>query len=120
MDWRKLEAAVDQTVADHFDEAVRISFFTSSGTADPARPQWSGRAVLHTGGDDSYAAGDGMRVRLAAGQAELILNRTTYAGPAIRPKDRVRAMDRAGTPLWEVSKVSDRYSHMIVLSLNQA
>lgn len=120
MDWRELEAAVDQTVADHFSETVRISFFLPNGTADPSRPQWLGQAVLHSGGDDSYAAGTGYRTRLSAGQAELVIGRSTYAGPVIRAKDRVRAMDREGLPLWEVAGVSDRYSHLIVASLTQA
>lgn len=121
MDWRKLEEMVDQTISSHFDEAVRVSFM-KNGAADPARPQWTGRAVLHTGGDDSFSPADGnkYRTRLSAGQAELFLNRSTYDGPAVRTGDRVRGMDRAGTPLWEVKGVSDRYSHLIVLSLNQA
>lgn len=120
MDWRELEEMVDQTISDHFDEQVRISFFLPNGTADPARPQWTGRAVLHSGGDDSYQAGTGYRTRLSAGQAELVLGRSTYDGPVIRAKDRVRALDRAGTPIWEVKDISDRYSHLIVASLTQA
>lgn len=120
MDWRALEAMTDDIVLGSNDEQVRISFFLPNGTADPARPQWTGRALLHTGGDDSFQAGVGYRTRLSGGQAELVLGRSTYTGPIIRAKDRVRALDRAGTPLWEVSGVSDRYSHLWVFSLNQA
>lgn len=119
MDWRELEEMVDQTISDHFDEQVRISFL-NNGVADPTRPQWTGRAVLHSGGDDSYAVGTGYRTRLSGGQAELVIGRSTYDGPVIRAKDRVRALDRAGTPLWEVADISDRYSHLIVASLTQA
>lgn len=32
----------------------------------------------------------------------------------------MRALDRDGTPLWEVRGVSDRYSNLWVLSLTQA
>lgn len=102
-------------------ETVRLSFM-KGGTNDPARPQWLGKAVLHTGGDDSHSIGSGgvYRSRLSAGQAELFLTRSSYDGPAPIVGDRMRAMDRVGTPLWEVRGVSDRYSHLIVLSLTQA
>lgn len=122
MDWRKLEATVDKTVASAFGESVRLSFFTSSGTVDPSRDLVDIRAVLHTGGDDSNTAGlqDGFRVRLSAGSGELFINRSNYDGPAIRTGDRVRANDRAGQPWFEVHAISDRYSNLLVLSLNQS
>lgn len=118
MDWRELEAAVDETVADHFGEQVRLSFL-KNGSADPARPQWTGRAILHAGGDDSYAAGGTYRTRLNAGQAELVLDRS-YEGPALVANDIVRAIDRDGQPRWEVASISDRYSNLLVASLTQA
>lgn len=123
MPWRNLERAVDKTMRRTFGETVRLSFMKGS-TADPTRPQWTGRAMLHTGGDDSLAVGErssGMhRTRLSAGQAELFLTRDEYDGPAPLVGDRVRGMDRDGTPLWEVRGVSDRYSNLWVLSLTQA
>jgi len=60
-----------------------------------------------------------MRTRLSGGQGELILDRSTYTGPTPIAKDVVRSMDRAGQPRFEVFKISDRYSNLIVLSLNQ-
>lgn len=121
MDWRKLERAVDKIGRRTWGERVRLSFM-KNGAADPARPQWVGRAILHTGGDDSIpvALGNTFRTRLSAGQAELFLTRDEYDGPAPAKGDRVRALDRDGTPLWEVSDVSDRYSNLWVLSLTQA
>ena len=109
---------MDSTVADHFGERVRLSFL-KNGAADPARPQWEGNAILHSGGDDSYSAGTGYRTRLSGGEAELVLDRR-YTGPTPVVKDIVRALDRAGTPRWEVSGVSSRYTNLIVLSLTQA
>lgn len=121
MPWRKLERAVDKTMRRTFGETVRLSFM-KNGTADPARPQWVGRGVLHTGGDDSIpvAMGNTFRTRLSAGQAELFLTRDEYDGPAPEKGDSVRAMDRNGKPTWDVRDVSDRYSNLWVLSLTQA
>ena len=123
MDWRKLERAVDKLERRSFGEEVRLSFL-KDGKADPDRAQWTGRAILHTGGDDSFAPGEGngggYRTRLAAGQAELFLTRDEYDGPVPAVKDIVRAMDRVGEPRWEVSDISGRYSNLWVLSLTQA
>ena len=118
MDWRELEATVDATVAEHFGERVRLAFL-KNGASDPARPEWTGRGILHSGGDDSYALGTGYRTRLSGGEAELVLDRR-YTGPMPVAKDKVRALDRIGTPLWEVKSVSGRYSNLIVLSLTAA
>lgn len=117
--WRELEAKVDQTTARLFGERVRLSFL-KNGVADPDRPLVDISAILHTGGDDSFAVGTGFRSRLAAGKAELVIDRSSYAGPTVKTKDKVRALDRAGQPWFEVSAVSDRYSNLLVLSLNQA
>ncbi|MGY6568510.1 MAG: hypothetical protein ACXIVE_05895 [Salinarimonas sp.] len=121
VDWQKLEAGVDAVIASTFGESVRLSFL-DGGFPDPARPLVDIRATLHTGGDDSRPAQDGLRyrTRLSAGQAELVINRASYTGPMPRQGDRVRANDRMGTPWFEVAAVSDRYSNLIVLSLNQA
>jgi len=122
VDWRKLEETVDKTVSRSFGESVRLSFFTSGGTIDSSRPAVDIRSVLHTGGDDSNAVGlqDGFRVRLSAGSGELFIDRSTYDGPMPRRGDKVRANDRAGQPWFEVHAISDRYSNLLVLSLNQA
>lgn len=121
VNWRNLEATVDGKIGVTFGEEVRLSFL-KNGVADPGRPLVDIRAVLHTGGDDSNAIGVGeqFRTRLAAGEAELFIDRSIYEGSMPKAGDRVRGNDRAGTPWWEVSKVSDRYSNLLVLSLTQA
>ena len=119
--WRKLEAAVDQKIGRAFGEAVRLSFL-KDGVVDAARSAVDIVAVLHAGGDDSKPLTDGSdryRSRLLAGQAELFIDRSTYAGPTPRAGDRVRATDRAGKPWFEVAGVSDRYSNLLVLSLGE-
>jgi hypothetical protein len=102
-------------------EAVRLSFLDGAA-ADPDRPLIDIRAILHVGGDDSKPEAGGLkyRTRLSAGMAELHIVRSEYDGPMPRQGDRVRATDRVGAPWYEVADVSDRYSNMIVLSLNQA
>lgn len=122
VDWRVLEAAVDGKIAASFGENIRLSFM-KNGAADPGRPAMTLRSeAFHTGGNDSNSIGIGseFRTRLSAGQAELFLARSMYAGPAIRKGDMVRALDRAGEPWWEVSDVSDRYTNLVVVSLTQA
>lgn len=119
MDWRKLEARVDAVTAKAWGEAVRLSFMDGAAP-DPERALTDIRAILHTGGDDSHSPGTSYRTRLSAGQAELVISRDEYTGPMPRVGDRVRATDRAGAPWFEVAGVSDRYSNLIVLSLNQA
>mgnify|MGYP006969668143 CR=1 FL=1 len=118
--WRDLEARVDAVMTRAFSENVRVSFL-KNGVIDPARPgPIDIAAILHTGGDDSYAAGSGTRVRLSAGQAELVIDRSTYTGSMPKVQDKVRASDRAGMPWFEVASVSDRYSNLLVLSLGAA
>ena len=123
MDWRKLERAVDRIERKAWGETVRLLFLKNSA-ADPTRPQWTGRAILHTGGDGSRDAdigqGSAFRTRLAAGEGELFLTRDEYDGPMPQTGDKVRAMDRDDTPAWEVKMVSQRYSNLMVLSLTQA
>ena len=64
--------------------------------------------------------GDGaFRSRLAAGEAELFLDRGSYDGPRLQPGDAVRAIDRNGEPVWEISAISDRYSNLIVAVLRE-
>lgn len=121
MDWRALEVAVDQTIGAAFGERVGL-LFLSKALQDPARPAIETSGILHVGGDDSkpISAGDQFRTRLALGSAELFLDRSTYVGPIPRKGDKVRALDRAGRPWFEVSTVSDRYSNLIVLTLGEA
>lgn len=117
--WRDLEAAVDRKIGRSFGELVLLSFL-KGGVVDPARPPIDITAVLHVGGDDSKPVGDSndrFRSRLALGQAELFIDRSTYTGPMPRQGDSVRASDRADRPWFEVAVVSDRYSNLIVLTL---
>lgn len=118
--WRDLEEAADQLVVGGvFSESVRLSFMRD-GAMDPDRALVEIDALLAAGGDDAQAIGTGddrLRARLTLGEAELFIDRSTYAGPLPRKGDRVRANDRPGQPWFEVASVSDRYSNLIVLTL---
>lgn len=121
VNWRNLEAAVDQKIGRSFGESVHLKF-NRNGVADPDRPAVTISAILHVGGDDSIPLGssvDRFRTRLSAGKAELFIDRSTYTGPVPVLKDEVRAMDRAGKPWFEVLSISDRYSNLLVLSLGE-
>lgn len=123
VDWLALERKVDQLQAKAWGEAVRLSFF-QDGQPDQSRPITDTRAVLHVGSDDSSrmeaGRGEGMRSRLAAGEGELFLDRSSYTGPIPRQGDRVRASARAGQPWFEVAMVGDHDTNMIVVTLTQA
>jgi len=118
--WRKLEAMVDQKMTRSYGESVRLSFLKGQ-VADPDRQMIEINALLHVGGDDSRAPGPTgtYRSRLSLGEAELFLDRSTYAGPDPKVGDKVRANDRAGKPWFEVAAISDRYSNLIVVKLGQ-
>ncbi|MGP9814422.1 hypothetical protein ACTZWT_23160 [Rhodopseudomonas sp. NSM] len=125
--WRELEAKVDQVTGRTFGESVRLAFL-KNGAADPTRSSVDIVAILHTGGDHSAALGTGFLTWLSAGKAELVIDRSTYhvdgfpdlPHPMPKKGDKVRANDRAGMPWWEVAATSDRYSNLLVLTLNQA
>lgn len=122
VNWRNLEAAVDQKIGRSFGESVYLKF-NRNGVTDPERLAVTINAILHVGGDDSMPLGNGddrFRSRLSAGRAELFIDRSTYRGPDPALKDEVRAMDRAGKPWFEVLNISDRYSNLLVLSLGES
>lgn len=120
VNWRKLEAMVDQKIGQSYGESVRLSFMKGQ-VADPAKPMIEITAILHVGGDDSHSPGPGpagaYRTRLSLGEAELFLDRSFYSGPVPKEGDKIRANDREGKPWFEVAAVSDRYSNLIVLKL---
>lgn len=118
VNWRKLEAIVDQKIGQSYGESVRLSFMEGQ-VADPAKPMIDVTAVLHVGGDDSRSPGPTgtYRTRLSLSEAELFLDRSIYEGPIPQAGDKVRANDRDGKPWFEVAAVSDRYSNLVVLKL---
>ncbi|MQY44499.1 hypothetical protein GAO09_00220 [Rhizobiales bacterium RZME27] len=118
VNWRALEAGVDRKMAATFGEEVRLAF-KNSGVADSGRPDTDIRALLYTAGNIPTMLGPGFTTMVSAGQGVLVIDRSTYSGSDIFPKDKVRATERAGQPWWEVAEVTSRHSNLIVLSLTQ-
>jgi len=111
-------AAVDAV----FAEPVRLSFL-KAGDVDPSRPAVNIEALLRVGGGSetqlSGGYGKSWRTQLAAGKAELHINRAIYSGPAPRSGDRVQARARPGEPWFEVLRVDDRGETRLVLELGE-
>lgn len=106
-----------------WDETLRLSPMLK-GKPDPSRPQYAFSASVRQGDEwASNASGGGAKdwsAKIASGSAKAFISRATYAGPVISVGDRVRRMDRSGTPPYEVAVVNDRDEGDIVLTLNQA
>lgn len=111
-------AAVDAVMA----EEVRL-LFLDKGRADASRASTTVKGVLRAGGSDvrTPTGGRAWASRIAAGKAELHLSRAGYGpAPVLRKGDKVKALERAGQPLWEVSHVDDRHHDRVVVALSEA
>ncbi|GHA13391.1 hypothetical protein GCM10007989_04990 [Devosia pacifica] len=116
---QKVVASVDRFRA----EPVKIYFF-HDGVTDPGRQPVEIKAVLAVGGgDESNIAGgfaQSWRTQLAAGKAELHIDRATYDGPPLKTGDKVEAISRHGKPLWGILRVDDRGDTRLVAELGEA
>lgn len=111
---RRTIAAVDRV----FAETVTLLFMGRDGRSDPGRDNVTFQAVLRTGGDGASGPdGRTWSMRIASGEAQLHIDRGTYAGPMPRKGDRLRADETPGTPLYEVTTVDDRDPGRMVLRM---
>ncbi|WEJ33868.1 hypothetical protein [Devosia sp. SD17-2] len=105
-----------------FAETVRLSPM-ADGRTDPSRTQIAFEAILRVGGggETNAAGGQGQswRTQIAAGRAELHINRASYIGPVIKTGDKIRAVARRGDPLFVVLRVDDRGETRLVLELGE-
>lgn len=105
-----------------FAEPVYVSFL-DRGKVDPDRPALTVEGILRVGGGKqsraSNSSGESWRTQIAAGRAELHLDRAAYAGPGFQPGDRLRAISRASQPWFEVLGVEDRGESRLVLELGE-
>jgi len=108
-------AQVDATLAEEVD-----LFFLSGGVTDLSRNTVTAQAVLRVGSRDSVAPKGAWGSRIAAGKAEAHIARASYDGPEIRKGDKLRAIERAGEPFFEVLRVADRDHGRLVLHLGEA
>ncbi len=120
VNWRTLEAKVDKTIGDAFDEEVRHYPYKKDGTVDPSRPITSLRGVLHTPSPEgTINIGAGVVTNMAASEGALVVQRADMGAVIFRPKDVIVGLELDGSPKWEIKTVNDRYSSIIVLTLNQ-
>ncbi len=114
--FERLARAARSTVERVHGEEIRISFMLD-GKADPDRPRVTVRAVLSTSDADLVqfrtSLNSDRRTEFAACAAVLVLERSTYDGPDVVKGDRVRAIDRPGEPVWEVSGAPARDAGLI-------
>lgn len=111
-------AAVDAVMA----EDVRL-LFLSGGRADILRPPATIKGVLRVGtGGAAAPSGDrDWKSRVAAGEAELRVSTAAYgSAPMLRAGDKVKAVERAGSPLFEVLRVDDRRAGRLLFALGEA
>lgn len=114
--FERLARAARSTVERVHGEAIRISFMLD-GRADPDRPRVTVRAILSTADPDlaqfRTALNSDRRNEFSSCAAVLVLERVTYTGPDLAKGDRVRALDRPGEPVWEVSGAPARDAGLI-------
>lgn len=119
VDWRILEAKADRTIGATFGEEVR-HLPQKNGTADPGRPVTNLRGVLHTPSPEgTINIGAGVVTNMAASEAALVIERADLGSVIFRKGDAILGLDLDGFPKWEVTTVNDRYTSIIVLTLNQ-
>lgn len=118
-----IRAAVSRSVDKAFAEPVHFTPLRD-GRADATREAMDISAVLRVGGGEegslSGSASGDWRSRLAAGRAELHVDRVQYPSLIVRIGDKVRAISRPGRPWFEVKRVDDRGDTRLVLALSEA
>jgi hypothetical protein len=120
--FQELRDRVVATVDDKFAEPVRLSFM-KKGMPDPDCEQIVIEALLRTGAgrdaknDGSF--GRTWRSRVAAGTAELHIDRTRYPDVRLNKGDSVRAISRKGEPVFEVLSSDERNHARLIVELGQ-
>jgi hypothetical protein len=121
--FHELRNAILASVDLKFAEPIRF-LFLKAGVPDATRVSVVADAVLRVGEGKttSVAAGrgEGWRSRIMADKAELHIDPAAYAGPVIKVGDKIKALSRAGEPLFEVAGIDDRSHTRLVLQLTEA
>lgn len=119
-----LGARVRRDIDSAWAEAIRLSPMRHQA-ADPDRDQVTIRAVLRTvdQGRVRFSPGRGesgrvMAATMPASSATLKIDKSAYPDIDLRVGDRVRAMDRAGQPVFEVVTIDPLSHHRLTATLN--
>ena len=92
----------------------------ANGTDDPDRDASEIVAVLCTGERGDAIGGERrktIRVGVNASGGSLRIDRTAYPDLVVRQDDRIRAIERAGQPWFDVLSVDDRSHLRLILEL---
>lgn len=111
-------AAVDLVMA----EEVRLLFLDKHGKSDTSRTNVNVRGILRVGGGGarSPTGGTSWESRIAAGRAEFHIDRSEYGDrPMLRNDDKIKAVERDGNPLFEVSRIDDRHHGRLIIELSE-
>ena len=110
--------AVDAVMA----ETVKL-FPLKKGAPDPSRQVYEFQAVLRTGGtkNNSMSGGVGRdwMVRIAAGKAQLHVDRVANPQIILEVGDKIQAISRADSPRFEILEIDDRGHSRLVAELGQ-
>lgn len=122
-DFHGLRDTVVASVDSKLAESIRLSPMKGAAT-DPKRPQVTIIAMLRTGatkgsGIATGAGAKSFRSRIAAGGAELHIDRTRYPDIVAVKGDVIRALSRSGQPAYEVMHVDDRNHARLILELGE-
>ncbi|WP_339760727.1 hypothetical protein [uncultured Hoeflea sp.] len=111
--------AVDAVMA----ETVK-QFPLKKGKADASRQIREFQAVLRTGGTRNTSVSGGVArdwmVRIAAGKAQLHVDRVANPDVTIAVGDKIQATSRVGSPWFEVLELDDRGHARLIAELGQA
>jgi hypothetical protein len=109
-------AAVDRVMAE--DIAL---YFMRNGVTDPERANITIHAVLRvgTGGNAVDTRSRNWAQRIAAGKAQMHVDRVAHPDLIVRKGDRIRATERPGRPFFEVLRPDDRAHGRLVLELGE-
>ena len=108
-----------RAVDDLMGEALRIVPM-DGGRIDPARTPGEVTAPLRVGAEESDGVGgksQAWRSRISSGKAQAHISREAYPDLVVRKGDRLRAIERAGQPWFEVDAVADRDHARLILEL---
>lgn len=119
--FQQIQADAIRAVDAVMSETLR-HFPLAAGKADATRAQSDIKGVLRVGRNKEASVTGGAAAswsqRIAAGKAELHLDRTGL--PDLRKGDKVRAVERPGSPWFEVLSMTEDAHGRLVLDLGAA
>lgn len=115
-----LTAGLRQSVDDTFAERLRF-LPMAGGQPDTDRAPLEFSAVLRTGNKARQEASEAVGAPgVGAGGGVMRIDREEWSAITVGAKDKVAALDRSGTPVFEVLAVDDRSHLRLICYLGDA